>query len=98
MTSQDEFKTRNAQDEDDCFLTIHQAAELLQLAPGSLYHFVSQRRIPFTKLSLRCLRFSRRALLDWAHSLSQEPNPKSQQKASGKISSSASNAKCKEKK
>ena len=34
-----------------------EAAQFLGVAPGSLYHMVSQRRVPCIRLSNRCLRF-----------------------------------------
>ena len=57
---------------DDRLLTIRQAAELLNLSPNSLYHFVSSRRIPVIRISARCIRFSRRALLEWIENLTQK--------------------------
>jgi len=38
-------------------LTVPQAAELLQLAPGTVYHLISRRAVPCVKLSKRCVRF-----------------------------------------
>ena len=46
------------------FLTVHEAAELLRLAPKSLYSLVSQRRIPFRKAGRRLL-FLENELIDW---------------------------------
>jgi excisionase family DNA binding protein len=59
--------------QDDCEprLTVVEAAELLHLSPGTLYHFVSEKRIPVIRLSSRCLRFSRTALLLWLDGLTQ---------------------------
>lgn len=47
----------------DQLLTVREAAELLHLTPGTIYHLVSQRRLPVIKISSRCVRFSRAALL-----------------------------------
>jgi excisionase family DNA binding protein len=53
-------------------LTATQAAHLLRLRNvGTIYHLVQQQRIPVIKLSARCIRFSRKALLDWIESMSQ---------------------------
>jgi excisionase family DNA binding protein len=46
------------------FLTVHEAADLLRLAPKSLYSLVSQRRVPFRKAGRRLL-FLEAELLEW---------------------------------
>lgn len=46
------------------FLTVHEAAELLRLAPKSLYSLVSRRRIPFRKAGRRLL-FLESELVQW---------------------------------
>lgn len=56
---------------DDRLLRVDEAAEMLGLSIGGLYHLVSQRRIPCVKLSQRCLRFSLRAIREWIAALSQ---------------------------
>jgi excisionase family DNA binding protein len=58
--------------EEDRLLTVVEAARFLQLSVGGLYHLVSQRRVPVVKLSARCIRFSRKALLEWIENLTQE--------------------------
>lgn len=55
----------------DQLLTVREAAELLHLAPGTIYHLVSQRRLPVIKISSRCVRFSRAALLRWLDDLTE---------------------------
>lgn len=64
-------------DDDDRLLRIDEAAWMLGLSVGSLYHFVSEKRITVTRLSGRCIRFSRRALREWIESRTQkaERNP-----------------------
>ena len=57
--------------EEDRLWTIIEAARFLNLSPQSLYHFISQQRVPVVRISSRCVRFSRRALLEWVESLSQ---------------------------
>jgi excisionase family DNA binding protein len=46
------------------FLTVHEAAELLRLAPKTLYSLVSQRRVPFRKAGRRLL-FLEEELVEW---------------------------------
>jgi excisionase family DNA binding protein len=46
------------------FLTVQEAAELLRLAPKSLYSLVSQRRIPYRKAGRRLL-FLESEILAW---------------------------------
>ena len=53
-------------------LTISEVAEMTGLAVGTLYHFVSQQRIPVVRLSKRCIRFRYSDLLDWIQTLTQE--------------------------
>jgi len=50
---------------DRLLLTIDDVSELTGLSQGTLYHWVSQRRIPFVKLSPRCIRFRRSDLETW---------------------------------
>jgi len=52
-------------------LTIREVAELTGLAVGSIYHLVSQQRIPFIRLSRRCIRFRRSDLEGWIDGLHQ---------------------------
>jgi len=42
-----------------------EVARFLGLAVGTIYHLVSQQRIPFVRLSARCLRFQPRAIDAW---------------------------------
>jgi excisionase family DNA binding protein len=46
------------------FMTVSEAAELLRLAPKSLYSLVSQRRIPYRKAGRRLL-FDQAELIQW---------------------------------
>lgn len=65
-------KTRVLADE-DCLLTAVDAARLLNLKNvGTIYQMVSANRIPVVKLSARCIRFRRKALLEWVESLTQQ--------------------------
>jgi len=58
--------------DDDVLWTVVEASHFLKMSSGSLYHLVSQHRIPAIHISCRCLRFSRRALKGWVESLTQE--------------------------
>jgi len=59
------FSERKVFDHPDRLLTIGQVAELTGLTVGSLYHYVSQKRIPAIRLSRRCLRFRLSDLQGW---------------------------------
>jgi excisionase family DNA binding protein len=50
---------------EDRLLKIDEAAELLGLAVGTLYHLASEGRVPTVRLSRRCLRFRLSALMSW---------------------------------
>lgn len=69
--------------DDDCLLTVREAAAFLHLAPGTIFHLVSQKRLPTIRISSRCIRFSRRALLAWIDSRTQkvEHFPKDQRQS-----------------
>jgi excisionase family DNA binding protein len=49
----------------ESLMTVHEVAELLGLSVGSVYHLISQKRIPVVRLSSRCVRFEKRALENW---------------------------------
>jgi excisionase family DNA binding protein len=49
----------------DRLLTIREVATLTGLQVSSLYHVVSQGRIPVVRLSKRCIRFRYSDLLKW---------------------------------
>lgn len=53
----------------DVLLTVHDVAELLGLSVGSVYHLISQKRIPVVKLSSRCVRFRRSDIDAWIATL-----------------------------
>lgn len=38
-------------------LTVKELAERLNVAPGSIYHWISQGRLPVVRFSKRCVRF-----------------------------------------
>jgi excisionase family DNA binding protein len=53
-------------------LTINELSVLTGLAVGTLYHFVSQKRIPVVRLSKRCIRFRYSDLLHWIQTLTED--------------------------
>jgi excisionase family DNA binding protein len=55
----------------DRLLTINEVSELTGLAVGTLYHLVSQKRIPVVRLSTRCIRFRYSDLLKWFETLTE---------------------------
>lgn len=58
--------------EEDCLLTAVEATRFLNLKNvGTVYQMVSAKRLPVIRLSARCIRFSRRALLEWVEGLTQ---------------------------
>jgi excisionase family DNA binding protein len=54
---------------DERLLTVREVASLLGLSVGSVYHLISQKRIPVVKLSSRCVRFRRSDIDAWIASL-----------------------------
>jgi excisionase family DNA binding protein len=73
----------------DRLWTVVEAAQYLNLTPGSLYHLISQQRIPVIRISARCVRFSRRALLDWVEHLTSSPVAADSIRVSGRKKESA---------
>ena len=51
-------------------LDVNEIAELLGLAVGTVYHMVSEGRLPCVRLSARCLRFEESAIDRFIESLS----------------------------
>jgi excisionase family DNA binding protein len=49
----------------DRLLTIREVSALTNLSVGTLYHFVSAKRITVVRLSKRCIRFRYSDLLTW---------------------------------
>lgn len=61
--------------QDDQFLTAAEVARLLNLKNvGTVYHMVHDKRLPVTRLSSRCIRFSKNRLAEWLNGLSQPAN------------------------
>jgi excisionase family DNA binding protein len=55
----------------DRLLTVREVAVVLGLAVGTIYHMVSQGRLPFVRLSARCLRFRASAIQRFIESLAE---------------------------
>ena len=66
----------------DRLLNVDEVAAVLGLASGTVYHLVSQKRIPCVRLSARCLRFQESVIQDFITSLAsrEEQHPLSQRK------------------
>ena len=58
----------------DRLLDVNEAAEYLGLTVGSLYHFVSEKRIPVVRISKRCIRFRMSDLLRWINEKTENPS------------------------
>jgi excisionase family DNA binding protein len=58
---------------DDRLLDVNEVAEFLGLAVGTVYHLVSQKRLPCIRLSARCLRFRRSDLEKHITNLAEAP-------------------------
>lgn len=60
----------------ESLLTIKEVSKMTGLTVGTLYHFVSQQRIPVVRLSKRCIRFRYSDLLNWIQTLTEnQQNP-----------------------
>lgn len=46
-------------------LTIREVSAMTRISVGTLYHWVSERRIPVVRLSARCIRFRLTDLEEW---------------------------------
>jgi excisionase family DNA binding protein len=49
----------------DSLLDVQEVARMTGLAVGTIYHLVSERRIPVVRISRRCLRFRQSDLARW---------------------------------
>ena len=55
-------------------LNAREAAQYLGLALGTLYHMVSEQRIPVIHLSVRCIRFRQSQIDRWLDELTRPAN------------------------
>ena len=56
-------------------LDVREVAELLGLAVGTIYHLVSEKRLPCVRLSARCLRFQESAIQELIATLAVDAAP-----------------------
>jgi excisionase family DNA binding protein len=73
MSSGSRSKKAEGIEDDDRLLTVAEAARFLNISPGSLYHMIARpgARIPVIRLSSRCVRLNRSALMEWLETLSE---------------------------
>ena len=71
MVSYAKGKEMTAGDE-KLLLNVEEAAALIGVSTGTLYHWIGERRVPIVRLSRRCVRFRRSDLEAW---LSQRTEP-----------------------
>jgi excisionase family DNA binding protein len=60
-----------AEQTEKLLIDIRELSALTGISVGTLYHWVSERRIPCVKLSQRCLRFSLPAIREWLAELNE---------------------------
>ena len=53
--------------------TVKEVAEYLHLAPGTIYHFLSEHKLPHFRISARCVRFDPKAIEEWVAQRTEEP-------------------------
>jgi excisionase family DNA binding protein len=49
----------------EALLTIREVSELTNLSIGTLYHWISEGRIPVVRFSKRCVRFRKNDIEEW---------------------------------
>lgn len=55
---------------------VNDVAEFLQLAVGSVYQLLSQKRLPCIRISARCVRFDPRQIEAWVAERTEKPKAK----------------------
>jgi excisionase family DNA binding protein len=55
---------------------VNEVAEFLGLAVGTVYHLLSQKRLPCVRISGRCVRFDPRQIEAWVAERMEEPEAK----------------------
>jgi excisionase family DNA binding protein len=53
--------------------TVAEVAEFLGLSAGSIYHMLSEKRLPFIRISARCERFDPDMVMKWAAERAEKP-------------------------
>jgi excisionase family DNA binding protein len=61
---------------EDRLLTVPEVAKLMGLAVGTIYHLISQKRIPVVRLSARCVRVRLSHLLVCWDEMTEMPKPR----------------------
>jgi excisionase family DNA binding protein len=56
--------------------SVPEVAEFLGLAVGTVYHLLSQKRLPCVRISGRCVRFDPRQIEAWVTERTEEPEAK----------------------
>ena len=56
-------------------LDVNEVAELLGLAVGTVYHLVSEKKLPCVRLSARCLRFQESAIQELISAIAVDAAP-----------------------
>ena len=74
MVHEEGAPQRESTPEDDVLWTVAETARFLNLSTGTVYHLVSQGRVPVIRISSRCIRFSRKALIEWVQSRTETVN------------------------
>jgi len=59
---------------DKLLIDIRELSALTGIKVGTLYHWISEMRVPHVRLSQRCVRFSLPAIREWLAGLSQPAN------------------------
>ena len=59
-------------------LNVEEAAALIGVSTGTVYHWIGEKRIPVVRLSRRCVRFRRADLEEWISQLTERPREVSQ--------------------
>ena len=55
---------------------VDEVAEFLGLAVGTVYHLLSQKRLPCVRISGRCVRFDPEQIEEWVAQRTEEPEAK----------------------
>jgi len=55
--------------------TVQEAAEATGFSAGTLYHWISQKRIPFVRVSTRCVRLRPQDVQTWISKMVVTPRP-----------------------
>jgi excisionase family DNA binding protein len=67
----DQNTMRNGTDETVALWKVTEAASFLNISPGTLFHWVSQKKLPCIRFGSRCLRFDPEQTKQWAKSHGQ---------------------------